>query len=77
MEMNRLKGAINTAPIKHQNFPKAFNRYFLSIPKNIIDGIGSKTNQISNTTKNPNYYLSTYFITPFLALSFKYINQRN
>ena len=44
METNRLKGGINTAPINYQNSPEAFTRYFLSTPKNIIEGIRSKTN---------------------------------
>ena len=76
MEMNRLKGAINTALINYQNSPEAFNRYFLSIPTNIIDGIRIKTNQISNTTKNPNYYLSNLFHEPFASIEFQNTSTR-
>ena len=76
MEMNRLKGAINTAPINYQNSPEALNRYFLSIHKNIIDGIRSKTKQISNTTKNPNYYLSNLFHKPFPSIEFQNTSTR-
>ena len=76
MEMNTLKGAVNTAPINHQNSPKAFNRYFLSIPKNIIDGIRSKTNQNSNITKNPDYYLLNLFHRRFPSIEFQNTSTR-
>jgi hypothetical protein len=67
VENNKLKGPFNTLTKNFQNSPEAYNKYFLSIPKNIIDGIGSKNNQSSNTPKTqPNimklisYVLSLY-----------------
>jgi hypothetical protein len=71
VETNRLKGPFNTIANNFQNSAEAYNRYFLSVPKNIIDGIRSKNNQSSNTPKNPTYYLSNLFHTLFPCIKFR------
>ena len=70
-ETNRSKGPLNTITNNSLNSPEAYNRYFLSFPKNIIDGIRNKSNQSTNTTKNPNQYLSNLFHTPFPCIKFR------
>jgi len=70
-ETNRSKGPLNTITNNSVNSPEAYNRYFLSIPRNIIDGNRSKSNQSTNTTKNPNQYLSNLFPTLFPCIKFR------
>ena len=53
-ETNRVKETTNIVHNNHQNSPEAFNKYFLSIPQNIIDGIRSNANQSVSIAKNPN-----------------------
>ena len=75
-ETNRLKGPSNTDTSSSQNSPEDYNRHFLSISKSIIDGIRSKNNQSSNTTKNPTNYLSNIFHTPFPCIKFRTTSTR-
>jgi hypothetical protein len=75
-ETNRLKGPSNTVTNNFQNSPEAYSRYFLFVPKNIIDGIRSKNNQSSNTPKNPTYYLSNLFHTPYRCIKFRNTSAR-
>jgi hypothetical protein len=76
VETNRLEGPLHRVTNNFQNSPEAYNRYFLSIPINIIDGIRSKNNQSSNTTKNPTYYLPNLFHTPFPCMKFRNTSTR-
>jgi len=72
-ETNRVKGTTN---IVHNNFPEAFNRYFLSISQNIISDIRSNTNQNISIAKKPNYYLSKLFHAPFPSIIFQNTSTR-
>jgi hypothetical protein len=62
-ETNRVKETTYIVHNNHQNSPEAFNRYFLSIPQNIIDGIRSNANQSVSIAIT----CQTYFMHPFLA----------
>ena len=42
----------------------------MSIPQNIIDGIGSNANQYANTAINLNYYLGNLSHAPFPSVKF-------
>ena len=70
-ETNRVKETTNIVHNNHQNSPEAFNRYFLSVPQNIIDGIRSNANQSVSIAKNPNYYLSNLFHAPLPSIKFQ------
>jgi hypothetical protein len=70
-ETNKLKGPTNTTINNYQNFPEAFNKYFLSITGNIIRDIRRNNKQGYNINKNPNYYLLNLFHKPFPGIKFK------
>ena len=75
-ETNRAK---ETTDIDHnncQNSPEAFNRYFLSIPQNIIDSIRSNVNQYTYTAKNPSCYLANLFHASFPSIKFQNTSTR-
>jgi len=66
-ETNRLKEPITKTINNNQNSPKALKKYFLSITENILQDVRYTNKQCSNINKNPNYYLLTYFVNPFLV----------
>jgi hypothetical protein len=67
-EMNRVQGTTNIILNNCQNSSETFNRYFLSIPQNIINDIRINTNQSACIAKNPNYYSSNLFHAPFPSI---------
>ena len=75
-ETNRVKGTTNIIYNNHKNSPQAFNRYFLSIPQNIIDGIRSNANQSSSFARNPNFYLANLIHEPFSSIKFQNTSTR-
>ena len=75
-ETNRVKETTNIDHNNYQISPEVFNRYFLSVPQNIIDGIRSNANQYANTAKNPNYYLANLFHAPFPSIKFQNTSTR-
>jgi hypothetical protein len=70
-ETNTVKEPTNITLNNHQNPPEAFNRYFLSIPQNIIDGIKNSANQSSRVARNPDYYLTNLSQAPFSSIKFQ------
>jgi len=70
-ETNRLKGPTNKTINNYQNSPEVFNKYFLSITKNIIHDIRCNNKHGYNINKNPNYYLLNLFHKPFPSIKFK------
>jgi len=70
-ETDKLKGHITTNINNYQNSPEAFNKYFLSIFKNIFQDVRCTNKQGHNINKNPNYYLLNLFYKPFPSTKFK------
>ena len=75
-ETNRVKETTNIIYNNYQNSPEVFNRYFLSISQNIIDGIINNANQSSSIARNPNYYLANLFHAPFSSIKFQNTSTR-
>ena len=67
-ETNKAQGTTNIILNNCQNSSETFNRYFLSIPQNIINDIRINTNQSACIAKNPNYYLFNLFHAPFPSI---------
>jgi len=70
-ETNRLKGPITTTINNYQNSPDAFNKYFLSITKNIFQDVRCTNKQGHNINKNPNYNLLNLYHKLFPIIKFK------
>jgi len=70
-ETNRLKGPITTTINNNQNSAQDFNKYFLSINKNILQDVRCANKQGHNINKNPHYYLLNLFHKPFPTIKFK------
>jgi hypothetical protein len=56
---------------KYKNYPEAFNKYFLSTPGKIIQGIGYSNIKDANSSIEPKYYLSKTFQNSFPNIKLK------
>jgi hypothetical protein len=67
-ETNRIKGH---TPSKYQNSPEAFNKYFLSVAKEIIQDIENNNIKGPNNNEDIRYYMSKSFQNPFPNIKLK------
>ena len=70
MEKNRLKGATNTTPIV-KSFPRPSTDISCQYPKILLMVLEAKLTKFPTLLRTRTITCQTYFINPFLALSFK------